>query len=103
MQINTVKRPWEKKHRQGTVYKTAATFDYTSTRWRSLRAQKLKQDPFCECDECKGKHIPADMVDHKQRIEDDGDPWDWNNLQSMRNHPCHDKKRAREKNEKYKK
>ena len=42
------------------------------------------------------------MVDHIKRIEDGGAPLDMNNLQSMRNHPCHDKKRAKEKNDKYK-
>jgi hypothetical protein len=100
MKIETIARPWMKKHQ--TVYKTASTFDYTNPKWRALRAKKLSVNPFCECEDCKGKKIPADMVDHKQRIEDGGDPYAWDNLQSMRNHPCHDRKRAKERNAKYK-
>jgi hypothetical protein len=41
------------------------------------------------------------MVDHVRRIEDGGEALAMSNLQSMRNHPCHDRKRAREKNAKY--
>lgn len=95
--------PWNKKKSQGRVYKTPSTFDYTSSRWRALRAEKLRISPYCECDDCKGKKVPADLVDHIRRIEDGGEPYDMNNLQSMRNHPCHDRKRAREKNAKYNK
>ena len=103
MQINQISVPWNKKKSQGRVYKTASTFDYTNSRWRALRAEKLRINPYCECDECKGNKVPADMCDHIIPIEQGGDPYDINNLQSMRNHPCHDRKRAREKNEKYKK
>lgn len=76
---------------------------YTSALWRSIRAQKLKKNPYCECLDCVGKNIPADMVDHIKPIEEGGSPTDMSNLQSMRNHPCHDRKRANEKNQKYKK
>jgi hypothetical protein len=94
-------RPWQKKVNQGSTY-TDTSF-YRSQAWRRLRAEKLRISPYCECDDCKGKKVPADLVDHIKRIEDGGDPYDMNNLQSMRNHPCHDRKRAREKNAKYKK
>jgi len=101
MNIPEIKRPWMKSTSQGRTY-TDTSF-YRTSAWRELRARKLKQDPYCECPDCKGKRIPADMVDHIQRIEDGGAALDINNLQSMRNHPCHDRKRANEKNEKYKK
>lgn len=103
MVIKSIKRPWQKTSRQGTVYKTAKTFDYTNPKWRATRAEKLRINPYCECPDCIGKKIKADMVDHKKRIEDGGDPYAMDNLQSMRNHPCHDRKRAREKNQKYSK
>jgi hypothetical protein len=93
----------KKKVNQGSVYKHSGTFDYTSNRWRSTRAEKLRISPYCECPDCVGKKVTADMVDHIQRIEDGGDPYAMSNLQSMRNHPCHDRKRAFEKNHKYKK
>jgi hypothetical protein len=101
MQINDIHRPWQSKVNQGATY-TDTSF-YRSTAWRKLRAYKLQINPYCECPECVGKNIKADMVDHIQRIEDAGEALDINNLQSMRNHPCHDRKRAREKNNKYKK
>jgi hypothetical protein len=86
---------------QGRTYKHENSFDYTNPKWRVLRARKLISNPYCECPDCEGKKVKADMVDHKVRIEDGGDPYAWDNLQSMRNHPCHDRKRAREKNQKY--
>lgn len=101
MQINQTSVPWNKKKSQGKTY-TDTSF-YRSSAWRSLRAEKLIISPFCECPDCVGKRVPADMVDHIKPIELGGNPLDINNLQSMRNHPCHDKKRAKEKNEKYKK
>jgi hypothetical protein len=100
MEIKNIKRPWQNNTSQGATY-TDTSF-YRSTAWRKLRAYKLQISPYCECPECVGKNIKADMVDHKQRIEDSGAALDINNLQSMRNHPCHDRKRAREKNTKYK-
>jgi len=101
MQISQKKRPWEKSKSQGNTY--TDTSIYRSTRWRKLREAKLRITPYCECQDCIGKNVKADMVDHIKRIEDGGDPWSMDNLQSMRNHPCHDRKRAKEKNEKYSK
>jgi hypothetical protein len=91
-----------RKHRyQGRTY-TDTSF-YRTPAWRALRALKLQKNPYCECDDCKGKNVPADMCDHIKPIELGGAALDINNLQSMRSHPCHDRKRAREKNEKYRK
>jgi 5-methylcytosine-specific restriction protein A len=91
-----------RKHRsQGRTY--TDTCFYRSTAWRNKRAEKLRISPYCECPDCVGMHIKADMVDHIIPIELGGDPLSMTNLQSMRNHPCHDRKRAREKNAKYSK
>lgn len=100
MEIKSIHRPWQKKVNQGSTY-TDTSF-YRTHAWRTRRAEKLKKDPYCECDDCKGKKVLADMVDHITPIELGGDMLAWNNLQSMRSHPCHDRKRAREKNAKYK-
>jgi len=68
---------------------------YKSPAWRSLRAEKLTLNPFCECEECKTSLMPygANMVDHIQRINPAnpydteggqwGEPLDMDNLQSM--------------------
>lgn len=94
MQINDVHRPWQNKS-QGKTY-TDTSF-YRSSAWRSLRARKLKEQPNCVV--C-GK--PGRVIDHIHRIEAGGPALDINNLQTMCDR-CHNQKRAREKNEKYKK
>lgn len=102
MQINSTSVPWNKKKSQGRVYKNSSTFDYTNSKWRALRAEKLRISPYCECEECKGKKVPARVVDHIQPITLNGNPYDINNLQSMTDR-CHNIKRANEKNQKYSK
>lgn len=99
MKIEELRRPWSKKVNQGATY-TDTSF-YRSSAWRALRAQKLKISPYCECDDCVGKKVIADMVHHVLEISEGGAPLDINNLQSLRNHPCHDKTRAKYKNQKY--
>lgn len=101
MKIESIHRPWVKSVSQGRTY-TDTSF-YRSSAWRALRDRKLKQDPYCECEDCKGKKVEANMCDHIVPITQGGAALDINNLHSYRNHPCHDRKRAREKNEKYKK
>jgi len=83
-----------RKRSQGKTY-TDTSF-YRSSPWRALRARKLRQDPKCVV--C-GK--PGTLVDHIQRIEDNGPKLDMSNLQTMCDH-CHNVKRAKEKNDKYK-
>lgn len=99
MEIKSVSRPWIKNTSQGKTY-TDTSF-YRSSAWRALRDRKLKMSPYCECDDCKGKKVKADMVHHVLEISEGGEPLDINNLQSLRNHPCHDKTRAKYKNQKY--
>lgn len=99
MIIPEIKRPWIKTTQKR--YITENDPIYRSQAWRNLRAQKLRINPYCECPDCIGKEIKADMCDHIIPISEGGAPLDINNLQSMRNHPCHDRKRAREKNAKY--
>lgn len=84
-----------RKRSQGKTY-TDTSF-YRSSVWRSLRARKLQLNPNCFVCGSKGT-----VVDHINRIEAGGEKLDMNNLQTMCDH-CHNQKRAREKNEKYKK
>lgn len=65
---------------------------YRSKRWRKLRRRVLAEEPYCQHPGCDR---PATDVDHQQRIEDGGDPWDRSNLQSLcKSH--HSSKTARE-------
>ena len=58
---------------------------YSLRRWKRLRDAKLQADPWCQCDECRltGRKIAADQVDHVRPINQGGQPWAWDNLQSM--------------------
>lgn len=68
---------------------------YSSRRWRSLRDQYIKHNPLCE--HCKLSQIysPGDMVDHISEIEDGGEVWDVDNLQTLCN-ACHARKTGEE-------
>jgi 5-methylcytosine-specific restriction protein A len=100
MIIKEVKRFWIKEAKHGKRYSPNPF--YQSQGWKRIRAAKLQKDPYCECDACKGKKAPAEMVDHKIPISLGGSPTDMSNLQSMTNN-CHNAKSAKEKNEKYRK
>lgn len=65
---------------------------YNSKRWQRLRAQKLRDEPFCEY--CPAsRRLPASEVDHYIAISNGGDPYDYDNLRSVC-HSCHSKKTA---------
>lgn len=52
---------------------------YHSKRWRILRRRKLDADPICQhCDDTL-----ATTVHHKVGLEQGGDPWAWDNLESV--------------------
>lgn len=98
MEIKNIRRPWEKKMNQGTRNRGEEDKFYHTSEWKRVRASYLAAHPHCECDECKGKRVSADMVDHKIRIKAGGSKTDWSNLQSLTN-KCHAKKSAKEANE----
>ena len=56
---------------------------YTSTRWRKLRALKLKENPLCEV--CLREHrlTPAVIVHHKDEVRAGGDPFAWAGLEAV--------------------
>ena len=56
---------------------------YSSRRWREVSIAKRQRDPFCERCQREGKITPAVLVHHKVPIKDGGDPWDWNNFESL--------------------
>ena len=100
MEIKTIKRPWIKEAKHGKRYNPNPF--YQSSEWKTIRARKLQQSHFCECENCTGKMVRAEMVDHRIPISQGGSPTDMSNLQSMTN-KCHNAKSAREKNAKYSK
>ena len=57
---------------------------YKSKRWRRLRERQLAKYPMCQCPHCKGKKLPANVVDHiKPHRGDTQLLWNPDNLQSM--------------------
>jgi 5-methylcytosine-specific restriction enzyme A len=55
----------------------------STSRWRTLRAAKLRASPICETPGCR---LLATEVDHIIPVSIGGDRWDWSNLSST----CHD-------------
>jgi len=89
----TTRRPWlpEKKPYDGMQ----RGINYNLQAWKRLSLAKRKANPICE--ECQRKGIikSAYCVDHIVPINQGGDPWAWDNLQSLCR-KCHDKKTAKE-------
>ena len=75
------------------------TYDnvYGTERWRSLRELALKRDKGL-CVICLKANVieRATIVDHKLEINDGGEPFDIENLQSLCS-ACHNKKSAEER------
>ena len=58
-------------------------FNYAHRRWRRLRAAFLAEHPLCKMCGDRGRVTAATVVDHRTPISDVGDPWAWDNLQSL--------------------
>ena len=71
---------------------------YDSARWRGengIRMQKLRMNPFCEICYSKNNIVPASDIDHIKPISVGGEPFNFNNLQSLCNN-CHNSKSGKE-------
>lgn len=68
---------------------------YHGYKWKKLRQAYIEHQPICE--HCLRFDIyePANMVDHVKEVKDGGEPYDWNNLQSLC-WSCHRRKTAAE-------
>ena len=75
---------------------------YNSNQWKKLRRIYADQQPLCE--HCLKFDIitPLAVVDHVVEIEDGGEPFDINSLQSLC-HSCHNKKTGVERKKRKKK
>ena len=60
-----------------------AGYPYNTTAWKKLRKSKLRMDPMCACCKRVDKLEHATRVDHIKPINQGGDPWAWDNLQSL--------------------
>lgn len=98
MEIKSIKRPWAKQYNQGNRYNPDPW--YNSSEWKTIRARKLEMNPYCECEQCKGKKIKAECVDHPIPIKEGGSRTDMSNLMSL-TLKCHARKSAEDKNRLY--
>ncbi len=69
---------------------------YNTPEWKRIRKARLQMNPLCQRHEAMGLVVPAEHVDHIVEIEDGGDPYDFNNTQSLCEQ-CHKEKTGAEK------
>lgn len=60
-----------------------ADWPYNTARWLRLRRKQLAKHPLCKACEADGEITAAVHVDHVKRIEDGGEVWSLDNLQSL--------------------
>lgn len=74
---------------------------YNGRKWRKTSKAYKEAHPLCECKDCIENEIvkPAKVCDHikgiKYLLDNNLNPYDWNELQSMSNE-CHNKKSGSE-------
>lgn len=104
MKIEQIKRPWEKKHNQGTRYspdpfyqsspwrKTRAAFRFGFTVWNGT---KVPNTCCIDCFKEKGKFVEGKNTDHVVARKAGGSDYDHSNLATLCDHH-HAKKSANE-------
>ena len=73
-----------------------ARYFYGTTEWKRTRERYINAHPLCEHCESRGLIVPGNEVDHIIEIEDGGEKFAENNLQTLC-HRCHRRKTAEEK------
>lgn len=63
---------------------------YKSREWRRLRGRYLEAFPLCAHCQAAGRVEAASIVHHKTPVKAGGDPWAWDNLESLCA-ACHNK------------
>ena len=75
---------------------------YNTRKWRNVSKAYRSLNPLCECKNCKDHGLvkPAEVCDHrlglKFLLDNQLDPYDYNELQSM-SRECHNKKSGSER------
>lgn len=75
---------------------------YNQWKWKKTSKAYRLANPVCECKDCERNEIvkPAQVCDHKlglkYLLDNNIDPFDWNELQSM-SKECHNKKSGGER------
>lgn len=77
-----IKRSWVRERKPFQRSKDNSKF-YNSWKWRKARKIFIEKNPVCVKCEAEGIVNEAKFVDHIQRIEDGGEKFDEDNLQSL--------------------
>jgi len=81
-------------HKQPINIATKSTM-YKTARWKKIRTAQLRDEPLCKkCAEFNYT-TEATLVDHITPLQEGGDPFNYNNLQSLCNR-CHNEKTGKE-------
>lgn len=92
----------QKSHETMLKHKRNDQFEalYHSSQWRKTSLLYREHNPFCEKCLTNGKHTFGTSVDHIKSLKLGGDPFDWDNLETLCA-KCHNKK-TREEQKYYK-
>lgn len=90
-------RQQSRKTRMDHARTAGGSLIYDTRAWRRLSDKKRTVDPFCERCLKEGKHVVADLVDHKEEVKDNPKlAYVWENLESIC-HAHHNRKTSDEK------
>lgn len=98
---NKPKRSWIKE-RVAFERPVDLSWFYNQWKWKKTSKAYREANPVCECNRCliDGVVRPAQVCDHikglKYLLDNNIDPFDWNELQSM-SKECHNKKSGSER------
>ena len=91
-----IKRPWKNNERVAFGRRAKNNYEfYNSQRWRRVASLHKEKNPYCKKCLDEGRKTSVEFTDHIVRIEDGGEPYDENNLQSLCTHH-HNQKSGKE-------
>ncbi len=93
--VKSTRPPWLPERVAHAGRKKPNTDVYNGTRWRKLAITHKRANPYCvHCME-RGIVTPVEVTDHTRPINQGGDMYAWDNLQSLCKR-CHDVKSGQE-------
>ena len=75
------KKPWDAKKKSKASWSYNAI--YHTKQWRELRKLKLNMNPLCQQCQAQSLTEAATVVDHINPVQEGGDPFRLENLQSL--------------------
>jgi len=92
------RRPWVGERKAHGRRKATNSTLYNGAQWRTLSRKHKALNPLCVMCEAQGRVSPVEVTDHIVPINQGGQPYAWDNLQSLC-HRCHNIKSGTEAHE----